>query len=178
LVEKLDTIQERRFEMTKHTKIGLMLLVTLVLLLALAVPALANNHSHFCVLQWRGYDERFETYDEQIENSFTNEIPGDATIRIHEKHIYKTCTGQIPLGEKSSTWFYNFDLQNMVDYLYFRFGTDPESIDINNFSIGPAETGGGQMSFVYQGESLESDNWSLSVDNETGEFKLQSWYTP
>ena len=155
-----------------------MLLVTVVLLLAMVVPVLATKHSHFCVLDWRGYDVRLQTYDEQIAYSYLVSIPGDVTFSFQGNHIYKKCTGQIPLGEKASNWFYDFDLQNMVDYLYFRFGTDPENIDINYFTIGPAETGGGQMSLVYHGEDLVSDNWSLSVDNETGEFMLQSWYTP
>jgi hypothetical protein len=158
--------------MNKYTKISLLGLVTIVLLMAMAIPALAREQKETsCYLEWLAhYEKDGSEIDVQI-------LADDGAREFEEDTATHTCTGSIPLGgTRYNPMVVYYDLTEMKKYLCEEYGGDACSINVEDFTIGPAEYGDKQNWMIYKGEKLYSSTWSLSVDDETGEYKLISVY--
>jgi hypothetical protein len=158
--------------MNKHTKIGLLGLVTIVLLLAIAIPTLAREQKETsCSLEWRAhYEKDGSEIDVKI-------LADEGSLEFKETTATQTCEGNIPLGgTRYNPMVVYYDLTEMKEYLCEEYGGDACLINVEDFTIGPAEYGDQQNWMIYKGEELYSSTWSLSVDDETGEYKLISEY--
>lgn len=97
--------------MKKHTKIGLMLLVTVVLLLAMVVPALARKElPEECSLL-------FPSTNNSVTNNLNLRLPGLYTFfgEIDGK-VVNICEGEVPFGEPinpGNTWLEYEDLNGL-----------------------------------------------------------------
>jgi len=153
--------------MNKHTKISLIVLVTVVLMLAIAIPALARTDATTCGLNWR-IDNK--------QSDVSIEIPSDLVVSLEGSTLTRTCTGNIPLGESlndKKEWPTYFTLIQMRDYLCNRFGGDACEINVDDFVIGPDEMGGRQNWTTYKGTEYYSEYWTLQV-SKNGDSVLES----
>jgi hypothetical protein len=155
--------------MNKHVKISLIVLVTVVLLLAIAIPALARIQRKSCGTLWMAYDAKL---DESVEIF----IFGEGEFTLTGNTLIRTCNGNIPLGEAPiKPWLTYFDLDEMRGYLCDTYGGD--ACDIGTpFTIGPDETGGYQDTDSYKGDECTSYDWELVV-KRNGDFESEILYS-
>ena len=83
--------------MTKHAKIGLMLLVTVVLLLTLVLPGFAKkDESYQCYITTLVVNKGGNYLTEHI-------LYGDLEAYWVDNTLYNYCTGKVPFGEPIDT---------------------------------------------------------------------------
>lgn len=86
--------------MNKQIRIGLIALITIILLLVLTVPGLANKPKPFCAVRVLTIDDAGN-----VNNRYW--LEGDLNAYWKKGTLYNECTGQIPFGEKiSEMWSY------------------------------------------------------------------------
>lgn len=156
--------------MNKNVKISLTVWITLVLLLAIAIPALARTNA--CKLSWPAYDQFGET-----SYIFIN---GESELSLIGSTLTKTCTGNIPLGETAYGNLTYFTLDEMRDYICETYGeNDPDDPACNigqPFTLSPKETDGTIFYLEsYRGVSLSTLDWWVQVFNN-GDFLWEATF--
>lgn len=160
--------------MNKHVKISLIVLVTFVLLLAIAIPALAGPQGTKCRLSWRFHNDI-------LDEDFFVEVDGIGVLKLTGHKLTKTCTGNIPLGESFGYVTY-YTLDDMRDYLCEEWGDpdDPDPYPACNistpFTVGPDETGDRYSYITYKNILLSTLDWELVVQ-DNGDYEWVSVFT-
>ncbi len=153
--------------MKKHTRIGLIVVVTVILLLALTVPGLAKKGSS------TSCEMRVLTVDKAGNLHFDYMFYSEG-LQIYEEDgiLYNYCEGTIPFGEniKPGMWYGDF-----VDYCTFFEDYEPCSGNLFTLDAGDVDA---------ETRVVDLDNvrywatwWSLEIDSD-GNFIGLKEYDP
>ncbi len=153
--------------MSKRTRINLTVLVTLILVLAAALPALAKKPSgdYTCRVTTPVYNDNVWVFSVWTEGVLDAYWEGGV--------LYNFCTGTIPLGEEYNAGLHYATFEEVCDY----WG-DNATCTKGVLSITP-ETSGGTVEIFDPdtGAKYETDNFYASM-NRSGKFLYYKEYTP
>jgi len=156
--------------MKKQTRIGLMLLATLILTLALTIPGLADDPTlGDCIMDYPAATKNGTTGPEYIRIA----LPGQLTTMDWDGDtLINVCEGEVPFGEpavgKGKLTFYTYDELATLDFFVVE----------NDFTYASSETFGGTVKVLDpEGNEYTSTYWQGTIYPD-GHFVFTKEYTP
>ena len=153
--------------MKKHTRIGLIVVVTVILLLALTVPGLAKKGSN------TSCEMRVLTVDNAEKLHFDYMFFSGSLVISEEGDIVKNyCEGKIPFGAKINPGMWYGDFAD-----YCAFFVDYEPCSGNLFTIDKGDIDEGTRVVDLDNVRYWATWWSLEIDSD-GNFVGFKEYDP
>jgi hypothetical protein len=157
--------------MKKQTRIGLLILITVILTLALAIPGLADDPTYGdCIMSYPAAIITGTTGPEYISIA----LPGQLTfVGWVDGTLINVCEGEVPFGEtavgKGKLTFYSYDDLADLEEIF---------VVTEDYTYASFDTMGGRVNvYDLEGNSFRSTYWKAAIYPE-GNFVFTKEYTP
>jgi len=158
--------------MNKKTRIGLIVLVTVILVMAISITAQAISPvSPMCIAPWVAMDM------DDPDNYTAAYVDGNREWVLDGTTLTSTCSGYIPLGERGPSRIQYLTLEEERDFICTTLGggdpTHPACQIGDPFIVNPLVNPDYTTTVKYKNEVKESTDYSLTV-YDNGDFVFVS----